>query len=118
MWDVGIHGHPRYTVTNVRLSLLRMSLKSADLRAPKGAVFVAGVFLVAARWLLAGGAGESPYGSGETGEAGAGTGVLEECLIPVALKRVGLQLAVARKYKRLKLGGGHAHDRSSDRLPF
>jgi carboxylesterase type B len=26
--------HPRYTVTNVRDSLLRMSLKSADLRAP------------------------------------------------------------------------------------
>jgi hypothetical protein len=64
--------HPRYTVTKVRLSLLRVSLKSADLRAPKRAVFVAGVFFVAAQWLLAGGAGESPYGSGETG---AGTGV-------------------------------------------
>jgi hypothetical protein len=41
---------------------------------------------VAARWLLAGGAGESPYGSSETGEAGAGTDVLEECLIPWPLK--------------------------------
>jgi hypothetical protein len=60
---------------NKCLSLtVRMSLKSADLRAPKRAVFVAGVFLVAARWLLAGGTGESPYGSGE---AGAGTDVLK-----------------------------------------
>jgi hypothetical protein len=59
--------HPRYTVTNVRLSLLRMSLKSADLRA--------GVFLTAARWLRAVDAGESPYSGSETGEAGAGTGV-------------------------------------------
>jgi hypothetical protein len=75
VWDVGIHGHPRYTVTKVRLSLLRMSLKSADLRAPKRAGFAAGVFLAAARWLRAGCAGESPYGGGETGEAGAGTGV-------------------------------------------
>jgi hypothetical protein len=67
--------HPRYTVTKVRLSLLRMSLKSADLRAPKRASFAAGVFLAAARWLRAVVAGESPYGGGETGEAGASTGV-------------------------------------------
>jgi hypothetical protein len=65
---------------------VKMSLKGADLRAPKRAIFVAGVFLVAARWLLAGSAGESPYGIGETGEAGAGTDVLEECLIPWPLK--------------------------------
>jgi hypothetical protein len=51
---------------------VRMSLESADLRAPKRAGFAAGVFLTAARWLRAGGAGESPYGGGE---AGAGTGV-------------------------------------------
>jgi hypothetical protein len=67
--------HPRYAVTNVCHSLLRMSLKSADLRAPKRAVCVAGVFLTAARWLRAVGTGESPYGGGETGEAGAGTDV-------------------------------------------
>jgi hypothetical protein len=97
MWDVDIHRHPRYTVTNVRLSLLRMSLKSADLRAPKRAGFAAGVSLVAARWLRAGGAGESPYGSIETGEGGAGTDVLEECLIPWPLKGSVLQLAVARR---------------------
>jgi hypothetical protein len=60
--------HPRYAVANVCHSLLRMSLKSADLRAPKRAGFAAGVFPTAARWLRAGGAGE-------TGEAGAGTGV-------------------------------------------
>jgi hypothetical protein len=67
--------HPRYTLTKVRLSLLRMSLKSADLRATKKAGFALGVFLAAAQWLRAVVAGESPYGSGETGEAGAGTGV-------------------------------------------
>jgi hypothetical protein len=50
-----------------------MSLKSADLRATKRAGFAAGVFLTAARWLRAVDAGESPYGSCETGEAGAGT---------------------------------------------
>jgi hypothetical protein len=54
-----------------------MSLESADLRAPKRAVFAAGVFLTAARWLRAVDAGESPYDSGETGEAGAGAGVRE-----------------------------------------
>jgi hypothetical protein len=86
LWGVGIHGHPRYTATNVRLSLLRMSLKSADSRAPKRAGFAAGVFLAAARWLRTVVAGESPYGSGETGEAGAGTDVLEACLIPWPLK--------------------------------
>jgi hypothetical protein len=85
LWDVGIHGHPRYAVTNVRLSLLRMSLKSADLWAPKKAGFAAGVFLAAARWLRAVMASESPYGSGETGEAGAGTDVLEEVDAAVAI---------------------------------
>jgi hypothetical protein len=63
-----------------------MSLKSAGLLAPKMAVFVAGVFFAAARWLWAGDAGESPYGSGETGDAGAGTDVLEECLVWGPLK--------------------------------
>jgi hypothetical protein len=52
-----------------------MSLESADLRAPKRAGFAAGVFLTAAQWLRAVDAGESPYGGGETGEAGAGTDV-------------------------------------------
>jgi hypothetical protein len=80
MWDVDIHGHPRYTATNVCCSLLGMSLKSADLWAPKRAGFAAGVFLAAARWLRAVVAGESPYGGGETGEAGAGTGVRESAL--------------------------------------
>jgi hypothetical protein len=80
MWGVDIHGHPRYTVTNVRLSLLRMSLKSADLRAPKRAGFPAGVFLTAARWLRAVDVGESPYGGRETGDADAGTDVLKSAL--------------------------------------
>jgi hypothetical protein len=44
---------------------------------PKKGRFVAEVFLMAARWLRAVDAGESPYGSGETGEAGAGAGVRE-----------------------------------------
>jgi hypothetical protein len=88
--------HPHYAVANVRLSLLRMSLRSADLRAPKRAGFAAGVFLEAAQWLRAGGAGENPCGSGETGEVGAGTDVLEECLVPWSLKGSVLQLAVAR----------------------
>jgi hypothetical protein len=56
------------------------------LLAPKRAVCVAGVFLTAARWLRAVVAGESLYGSGETGEAGAGTDVLEECLVWWPLK--------------------------------
>jgi hypothetical protein len=55
------------------------------LRAPKRAGFAAGVFLAAARWLRAVVAGESPYGSGETGEAGAGTDVLEEVDAAVAI---------------------------------
>jgi hypothetical protein len=42
---------------------------------PKKGRFAAEVFLAAARWLRAVVAGESPYGSGETGEAGSGTGV-------------------------------------------
>jgi hypothetical protein len=50
------------------------------LLAPKRAVFVAGVFFAAAWWLRAGDAGESPYGGGETGEAGAGTDVLKSAL--------------------------------------
>jgi hypothetical protein len=62
-----------------------MSQKSKDLRAPKRAGFAAGVFLAAARWLRVGGAGESPYGSGETGEAGAGTDVLAEVDAAVAI---------------------------------
>jgi hypothetical protein len=62
-----------------------MSLKSADLRAPKRAGFAAGVFLAAARSLRAVLAGESPYGSGETGEAGAGTDVLEGVDAAVAI---------------------------------
>jgi hypothetical protein len=37
--------------------------------------FAAGVLLTAAWWLRAVDAGESPYGGGKTGEAGAGTGV-------------------------------------------
>jgi hypothetical protein len=57
-----------------------MSLKSASLVAPKRAVFVTGIFFTAARWLRAGDAGESPYGSGETGDAGAGTDVLKSAL--------------------------------------
>jgi hypothetical protein len=60
---------------------VEMSLEGASMLAPKRAVFVAGVFFAAARWLRAGDAGESPYGGGETGEAGAGTDVLEECLV-------------------------------------
>jgi hypothetical protein len=55
----------------------RMSLKRGSLLAPKRAVRVAGIFLTAARWLRAVDAGESPYGGGETGEAGAGTDVLK-----------------------------------------
>jgi hypothetical protein len=65
VWDVDIHGHPRYTVTNVRVSLIKMSLKRASLLAPKRAVFVAGAFFAAARRLRAGDASESPYGSGD-----------------------------------------------------
>jgi hypothetical protein len=63
-----------------------MSPKSASLLAPKRAVFVAGVFFAEARWLRARDAGESPYGSGETGEAGVGTDVIEECLVQWPLK--------------------------------
>jgi hypothetical protein len=40
---------------------------------------------MAARWLRAVDAGESPYGSGETGEAGAGTDVLEGVDAAVAI---------------------------------
>jgi hypothetical protein len=58
----------------------RVSLKSAGLLAPKRAVCVAGVFFTAARWLRAGDAGESPYSSGETGDARAGTDVLKSAL--------------------------------------
>jgi hypothetical protein len=57
-----------------------MSLKSADLWAPKRAGFAAGVFLTAAQRLRAGGAGESPYGGCETGDADAGTDVLKSAL--------------------------------------
>jgi hypothetical protein len=64
---------------------------------PRRAGFAAGAFLAAARWLRAVLAGESPYGGGETGEAGAGTDVLEECLVPWSLKGSVLQLAVARR---------------------
>jgi hypothetical protein len=69
-----------------KCSSVLMSPKSASLLAPKRAVFGAGVFFAAARWLRAEGAGESPYGRGETGEAGAGTDVLEECLVQWPLK--------------------------------
>jgi hypothetical protein len=72
---------------NKCLSLtVKMSLKRASLLAPKRAVCVAGVLLTAARRSWAGGAGESPYGSGKTGEAGAGTDVLEEWLVQWPLK--------------------------------
>jgi hypothetical protein len=47
------------------------------LLAPKRAVCVAGVFLTAGRWLWVVDAGESPYGSGDTGDADAGTDVLK-----------------------------------------
>jgi hypothetical protein len=48
-----------------KCSSVIMSLKRSSLLAPKRAVFVAGVFFVAARRLRAGDAGESPYGSGD-----------------------------------------------------
>jgi hypothetical protein len=63
-----------------------MSPKRVSLLAPKRAVFVAGVFFTAARWLRAGDAGESPYGSGETGDAGAGTDVLKSARVRVTLR--------------------------------
>jgi hypothetical protein len=82
-----------------------MSLKSADLRAPKRGRFAAGVFLTAARWLRAVDAGESPYGSGETGEAVAGTGVRkrawfsgpEKVRFSTRSVSAGSQLTVARR---------------------
>jgi hypothetical protein len=110
LWDVDIHGHPRHAVTNVCHSLLNCHGREDSLLAPKRAVCVAGVFLTAAWWLRAVDAGESPYGSGETGEAGAGTDVLGECLVRWPLKgaflvaefstrimSTGSQLTVARQ---------------------
>jgi hypothetical protein len=69
--------HPRYAITNVCRSLLECHWRVQICGPLKGPVFAAGVFLAAARWLRAVVAGESPYGGGETGEAGAGTDVLE-----------------------------------------
>jgi hypothetical protein len=54
--------------------------EESKLLAPKRAVCVAGVFFAAARWLQARDAGESPYGSGETGDADASTDVLKSAL--------------------------------------
>jgi hypothetical protein len=90
----------------------RMSLKSAGLLAPKRAIFVAGVFFAAARWLRAGDAGESPYGSGGTGDAGAGTDVLEECLIWWPLKGV---LWCSRVVFAVRVGGESAGSSSAGR---
>jgi hypothetical protein len=72
---------PMFHCNNCSSITDRMSLNSAGLLAPKRAVFVAVVFFAAAQWLRAGYAGESPYGSSETGEAGASTDVTEECLV-------------------------------------
>jgi hypothetical protein len=102
--------HPRYTVTNVSLSLLRMSLKSADLRAPKRAVFAAGVFLTAAQWLRAVDAGESPYGGGETGEAGAGTGVRKRAWFSVPEKG---RFWRSRVFHAIRVGGESADGSSA-----
>jgi hypothetical protein len=88
----------------------RMSLKSAGLLTPKRAVFVAGVFFAAARWSRAGDAGESPYGSGETGNAGAGTDVLEECLVWWSLKGA---FWCRRVFHAVRVGGESADGSSA-----
>jgi hypothetical protein len=59
--------------------------------------FAAGVFLTTARWLRAVDAGESPYGGGEPGEAGAGAGVRERVWFSGPEKGRFSQLAVARR---------------------
>jgi hypothetical protein len=66
--------------------------EDSNLLAPKRAIFVAGVFLTAARCLRAVDACESPYGSGETGEAVAFTGVPKRAWFS-GLKRVGVGVA-------------------------
>jgi hypothetical protein len=72
---------------------------------PKKGRFAAGVFLTAARWLRAVDAGGSPYGGGETGEAGAGAGVRKRAWLSGPEKgrfstrsvSAGSQLTVARR---------------------
>jgi hypothetical protein len=67
------------TLCRSQCSSLRVKDVAEECRfaGPKKGRFAAEVFLTAARWLRAVDAGESPYGSGETGEAGGGAGVRE-----------------------------------------
>jgi hypothetical protein len=69
----------------------------------------AGVFLTAARWLRAVDAGESPYGGGETDEAGAGTGVRKHAWFSGPEKG---RFWRSRVFRAVRVGGESADDSS------
>jgi hypothetical protein len=65
MWEFDIHGHPRYTVTNVRLSLIKCHFSAMESGPEKGRNLQSRLCPVTVRRMWTGDAGESPCGSGD-----------------------------------------------------